>query len=148
MYEGFWEQGVACGYGCLIQPDGFKHYGLFRNNLLVERLNLQSLIKRDTVLTNQRLKLSTEPVSMVRCKSAKMQAYEHQAVSKSQGRVGDQARQQSQRQHRFSRRPMFNKLMTALLSSQNQDSIGAENDRFSSTLSKITVQYRQLGVNA
>jgi len=77
VYEGFWEQGVACGYGCLIQPDGFKHYGLFRNNLLVERLNLQSLIKRDTVLTNQRLELSTEPVSMVRCKSANMQAYEH-----------------------------------------------------------------------
>jgi len=31
VYEGRWENGLASGYGMLIQPDGFKNFGLFKN---------------------------------------------------------------------------------------------------------------------
>ena len=45
VYEGNWVHGKANGYGMLIQPDGFKDYGLFKDNVMVSKLNMEQFIK-------------------------------------------------------------------------------------------------------
>jgi len=46
VYEGHWENGLASGYGALIQQDGFKTYGLFIENQMVSKFNLDEFISR------------------------------------------------------------------------------------------------------
>ena len=46
VYEGPWVNGVAQGYGTLIQIDGYKHYGLFKDNMMIEKLDLDQFLKR------------------------------------------------------------------------------------------------------
>lgn len=48
VYEGAWSKGKACGYGMLIQADGFKHYGLFKDNLMVSKLDLEQFMRAHT----------------------------------------------------------------------------------------------------
>ena len=73
VYEGHWEYGVACGYGCLIQPDGFKHYGLFKDNVMAERLSMHTFLNSAALKAHGNK--SSQSVSKVRCKSAKMQTH-------------------------------------------------------------------------
>ena len=47
VYEGYWKKGMATGYGLLIQKDGFKLYGLFKDNLLVKKLDLEEFLKEN-----------------------------------------------------------------------------------------------------
>jgi len=81
VYDGQWSQGVACGYGVLIMVDGFKHFGLFKDNVMVSHLDLRSFLSKVQDETLQQ-----------RCKSAKV----------SRTLSGDSA------MIKFSRRPIFN----------------------------------------
>ena len=135
VYEGFWENGKASGVGVLIQKDGFKNYGLFKDNTMVSKLDLEQYLRFSQKKPDKKRKLT--PKTATRCKSAVMTPYnkKHQQP---------QYPQTAKVTHRFSRRPMLNKLMNTLTEkTHNRESnsdigIGSK----SSKMSTMKFKYR------
>lgn len=103
----------------LIQRDGFKAYGLFKDNLMEEKLDMETFLQRKNEDEN---KVAATP--KIRCKSANMKMLKSQS---------------SKTSHNFSRRPMLDQLMKTL---------AANNGEQSEAFHKIKFKYRDLGVNA
>ena len=97
--------------------------------MMVEKLDLEQFLKARRDASNER---NLTKRSKSRCKSAQMTSVRSNLYSG------------SARKHTFSRRPMMNQLMTALVANNSeQDNILKPN-----TMVNIKFKYRQLGVNA
>ena len=102
-------------------------YGLFKDNLMVQRLDVETFLKREKGSPPRTVNNSQ---STVRCKSAKIS--------------GVQSHSQLKQPHKFSRRPMMNKLMNALISCNSSE---MENKQ-KQAMTNIKFRFRHLGVNA